>query len=258
MAGLLSNALRTLMPFDRCEQILYASNASAQSLFNSDLETRYQSGYGTYLATSYELNPFYRTFRAGLQSGAYRLRDLAAMYPAACVDFARYRVHPRRDEEIGFLTDGMPTGDEEACIGVRVGREIFIGVSLSRKRSLNGFSAFEMKMLSKVVPFIDACYRRHWRSISSASLFILGSHSAGAHWTEGPGNLSPREHTILELLLKGHTAHSISLRLTIALTTVKTHQKNIYRKLGIATRFELFSLFTDALKAHATRYEIAR
>ena len=46
----------------------------------------------------------------------------------------------------------------------------------------------------------------------------------------------------------GLAAVSVALQLGIAPTTVKTHRKNLYAKLGIATQFELFSRFLDTLK----------
>ncbi|MNP83256.1 Response regulator protein TodT [compost metagenome] len=59
--------------------------------------------------------------------------------------------------------------------------------------------------------------------------------------------LSPREHQVARMILKGHSSMSISLNLDIALPTVKTHRKNIYAKLGIATQSELMGLFLDGI-----------
>ena len=53
---------------------------------------------------------------------------------------------------------------------------------------------------------------------------------------------------LAQLLLRGHSTVSVALQLGISPTTVKTHRKNLYAKLGIATQFELFSRFLDTLK----------
>ncbi|MBR2835942.1 MAG: hypothetical protein IKE43_09595 [Coriobacteriales bacterium] len=54
--------------------------------------------------------------------------------------------------------------------------------------------------------------------------------------------LSPRERDILELLIRGHTFPSISDELGISLNTIRTHSRNIYRKLNIHTKQELIDL----------------
>ncbi len=52
----------------------------------------------------------------------------------------------------------------------------------------------------------------------------------------GGALLSRREREIAQLLLRGHSSLSIAAQLGISGTTVKTHRKNLYGKLGIAVR----------------------
>ncbi len=54
--------------------------------------------------------------------------------------------------------------------------------------------------------------------------------------------LTPRETEILQLLGRGHGTTYISQELLISDSTVRTHVKNLYRKLGISSREELISL----------------
>jgi DNA-binding NarL/FixJ family response regulator len=56
---------------------------------------------------------------------------------------------------------------------------------------------------------------------------------------QGSDLLTPREAEVLELLQDGATNAQIAHRLTIGIETVRTHARNIYRKLGIASRREL-------------------
>lgn len=56
-------------------------------------------------------------------------------------------------------------------------------------------------------------------------------------------NLSKREQEIVRLLLLGESQKNIEDKLFISYHTVKNHVYNIYRKLGINNRFQLFSLF---------------
>jgi DNA-binding NarL/FixJ family response regulator len=54
--------------------------------------------------------------------------------------------------------------------------------------------------------------------------------------------LTPREADVLELLQNGATNAQIAQTLTIGIETVRTHARNIYRKLGISSRRELSRL----------------
>jgi len=57
-------------------------------------------------------------------------------------------------------------------------------------------------------------------------------------------DISLREQDVLELLLSGETRQSIAEKLYISENTVKTHISNIYKKMNIASRSELFALFS--------------
>jgi DNA-binding NarL/FixJ family response regulator len=59
---------------------------------------------------------------------------------------------------------------------------------------------------------------------------------------QGSDLLTPREAEVLELLQDGATNAQIAHRLSIGIETVRTHARNIYRKLGIASRRELARL----------------
>jgi two-component system, LuxR family, secretion system response regulator SsrB len=62
---------------------------------------------------------------------------------------------------------------------------------------------------------------------------------AGLH---GPDLLTPREADVLELLQEGMTNAQIALALSIGVETVRTHARNIYRKLGVSSRRDLARL----------------
>jgi DNA-binding NarL/FixJ family response regulator len=55
----------------------------------------------------------------------------------------------------------------------------------------------------------------------------------------GSDLLTPREADVLELLQEGATNAQIANTLSIGIETVRTHARNIYRKLGISSRREL-------------------
>jgi DNA-binding NarL/FixJ family response regulator len=59
---------------------------------------------------------------------------------------------------------------------------------------------------------------------------------------QGAELLTPREAEVLELLQDGSTNAEIAHELSIGIETVRTHARNVYRKLGIASRRELIRL----------------
>jgi DNA-binding CsgD family transcriptional regulator len=58
----------------------------------------------------------------------------------------------------------------------------------------------------------------------------------------GEDTLTEREKQIAALLLKGRTSKLIAAELYLSENTVKTHIKNIYSKLGIKSKSELFNI----------------
>jgi DNA-binding NarL/FixJ family response regulator len=66
-----------------------------------------------------------------------------------------------------------------------------------------------------------------------------GSDSLGV---QGSDLLTPREADVLELLQDGATNAQIAHTLSIGVETVRTHARNIYRKLGISSRRDLARL----------------
>lgn len=55
-------------------------------------------------------------------------------------------------------------------------------------------------------------------------------------------SLHPREQEILELILENERRKDIAVKLTLSENTVKTYTRNLYRKLGVSSREELFAL----------------
>jgi two-component system nitrate/nitrite response regulator NarL len=48
--------------------------------------------------------------------------------------------------------------------------------------------------------------------------------------------LSPREREVIELMAEGHTVGGIASKLVLGEATIKTHQRNVYEKLGVHDR----------------------
>jgi DNA-binding NarL/FixJ family response regulator len=63
--------------------------------------------------------------------------------------------------------------------------------------------------------------------------------SSGAPVAPDVGPLTKREAEVLPLLQQAHSNAQIALALGVGVETVRTHARNIYRKLGVRTRREL-------------------
>ena len=80
--------------------------------------------------------------------------------------------------------------------------------------------------------------------LASRGLHVLPKNGAGATPLMGPELLTPREADVLDHLRQGRANAEIALALHISVETVRTHRRNIYRKLGVRTRRELAGLQT--------------
>jgi DNA-binding NarL/FixJ family response regulator len=78
--------------------------------------------------------------------------------------------------------------------------------------------------------------------LASRGLHVLPKNGAGATAAMGPELLTPREADVLDHLRQGRANAEIALALHISVETVRTHRRNIYRKLGVRTRRELAGL----------------
>jgi DNA-binding CsgD family transcriptional regulator len=242
---ILTRSLVTLIDFEYSVVFIYRGKASPIHLCDTFPTPESRSGINNYVKSTYILNPLYNAYRCGLKTGVYRLRDLVPDSSIDSTSLRKYRISANSAEEIGYLTEGWPPGREELCIAMELPGGECAELTLSRKASSHGgFTEADIASLSPVVPFLSAAIRRYWRGArmmypSSAP----GTSAEDALRAFGRNTLSPRERELAQLLLRGHSSASIGLRLGISTTTVKTHRKNLYSKLGIATQFELFSLF---------------
>ena len=75
--------------------------------------------------------------------------------------------------------------------------------------------------------------------LASRGLHVLPSTCRAPYEPAGPTPLTPREADVLELLQSGISNAEIAAALHVGIETVRTHARNIYRKLGVSTRREL-------------------
>lgn len=80
--------------------------------------------------------------------------------------------------------------------------------------------------------------------LASRGLHVLPRRAETAPTPQpaGPELLTPREADVLEHLQRGRSNAEIANALCVGIETVRTHRRNIYRKLGVRTRRELAML----------------
>ncbi len=245
----LLDALATVAPFEMACMFVYRDKGGPVHVHDTFANPAHKLGLINYTDNTYVLNPFYAAYRRGLATGAYRMRDLAPDGYAKGDLVEPYKAKAASSEEIGYLTHGWPPGMEELCLAMHISTDEAAEISLSRRSADGGFSDRDVAAFGSVVPFVEAAFAHYWHRTRAAH--VASSRDSGADMAYarfGGALLSPREREIAQLLLRGHSSLSIAAQLGISGTTVKTHRKNLYGKLGIATHFELFSLFLESLK----------
>ena len=75
--------------------------------------------------------------------------------------------------------------------------------------------------------------------LASRGLQVLPPAGMQAYELTGPAPLTAREADVLELLQDGRSNAEIAGLLHVGVETVRTHARNIYRKLGVSSRREL-------------------
>lgn len=61
--------------------------------------------------------------------------------------------------------------------------------------------------------------------------------------------VTPREHQVMDFLCRGYTPKEIGSELKLSVSTVKTHMRNLYRKMKVSTRTQL------VIKNHSGDYK---
>ncbi len=246
---LLVAAAALLVGFEYSVIFVYRGKANPVCIYDSLAAPLSRAGLLNYTQSTYVLNPFYAAYLSGLKSGAYRMRDVAPDGFFEHPTFANRQARRMSAEEVGYLTDGWPAGREELCIALELPHGECAEISLSQQSAHGGFADDAVDRLAPVIPFFEAAFRHYWRLARAGHTTPAPDTTTDDAFEAFGGKLlSPRERQLAQLLLRGHSTVSVALRLGISPTTVKTHRKNLYAKLGIATQFELFSRFRDALQ----------
>lgn len=235
----LDRSLAQLVPFDMT--VIFAYPDGDQPIYLHDGFYGHVPGQalGRYLSGAYLLDPFYTACARRVPPGLYRMRELApdAFFSGVYVNSPE--VHPCISLESGSLA-------EEIGFMVPLAAGCMASYSLMRRNGRPPFSEAELWLLRHVEPVVRQAIHLHWKDLRAARPprdMPRGAAMEHAFESFADTLLSMREQRIVQMILRGHSSHSIAAWLGIAEGTVKNHRKSIYAKLEISSQQELFALF---------------
>jgi DNA-binding CsgD family transcriptional regulator len=240
----LSGALQEIAPFDYTVVFGYFGSERPLDLYDDFPSIKRKIFVEDYQEGPYLLDPLFLATTKPIESGLYRLRDLAPDRFYQGEYFRNYYVQTDLAEEIAFFINLPDTA--------------VVVVSLMRAKK--AFSVKECRDLNRYAPVVLAACQQHWSDLASK----FGESAGGGELVKGAGSLelafqkfglgllTPREKEVAEFTLKGHSAAAVGRILDISPGTVRIHRRNIYSKLRIRSQGELFSEFIDTLMEHSS------
>jgi len=119
--------------------------------------------------------------------------------------------------------------------------------SLGRRQDERRFSKSEIVSFHPILPIFSALNMQHFNKICRSDTDQASGRNIDSALAQfGQGMLTPREQVIANLILKGHSSRSIAANTNTSIGTVKTHRKNLFRKLRISSQGELFHAFFNS------------
>lgn len=234
LAGLVGQVVRhegtCLLAFDR--------NAPPEVIHHTLEPAGAEHYLGRYLAGPYLLDPLYELAISGDRPTLCRFRDQSP-------DRFRSSEYYRQYCERTHLLDEM-----DYLVGVT--ETVTLVLVVGRREKM--FMRAELERLRLIEPVVVAAMRNIWDS------WLPRDESAGRDQnlhrrlmecfdTFGEAVLTEREREITRFLLRGHSVKSVARQLDIAPGTVMVHKRNLFKKLGISSQYELFSRFIEKLSA---------
>jgi DNA-binding CsgD family transcriptional regulator len=187
----------------------------------------------TYLDRSYLLDPFFDSY---LKDQTTRIATLHGVSPDRFHSSTYYKVYYK----------GLNLQDEIG-IFVQLSAKRTLFYSLGRHHDERRFSKPEVAAFRTLLPVFSALNKQHFNRALRSDPDKGSGHSIDSALAQfGQGVLTPREQEIANLILKGHSSRSIAARTEISVGTIKTHRKNLFRKLQISSQGELFHAFFNS------------
>jgi DNA-binding CsgD family transcriptional regulator len=109
-------------------------------------------------------------------------------------------------------------------------------------RATHGFSARDRALIGLIAPHVaqNAAWRQRTETTQWTTQSGDDPSTSGVAWSA----LTPREHDVSALVLRGATDREIARSLIVSTRTVHKHLEHIYRKLDVTNRTSLVALLT--------------
>ncbi len=191
----------------------------------------------SYFSGAYLLDPFCIAFSAGLAPGFYHLSEIAPD------DFYQSDYYRTYYKDASLVDDAYYT--------VALGEDVQFSLSIGRLEPHSPFTRDELNQLRDLNPIVQGAMLRYWKTVIEprprTKPVNLRHQVESAFHNFGRSVLTEREREVALLLLRGHSSKSAAKELDISPDTAQMHRKNLYRKLGLSSQSELFSLFITVL-----------
>lgn len=244
----LSDTLATTFGFECFHIFLYQADAAPVNLGNRPSACTYQRGLDNFLKFTYVINPVFRAFQGNAASGVYSITDFVPDDFKNVIDTANIDIFVEDSEPIGYRTPGWPKNMAECIVLIQIPNGMALDLSFLVPRD-RGQLAGCTAQLERLFPVLERILCRQFEI--DPACFQCEPDRPGQEdrfQNFGCEVLTDREMQVVQLVLVGHSSTSISLRLGVSVSTVKSHRRNIYAKLEISSQAELFSLFLLHLK----------
>ena len=146
------------------------------------------------------------------------------------------------DDRVNWLIESVKVLDESPARLEKAGAMIDLGVSLIERRDAE--TARTLFQQSATIAL--ACRAQRLVEIANSHLRSLGSRPRQFEWT-GMDSLTPAELRAVNLAAANVTNRAIAGKLFVNVKTIEGHLSKAYRKLGVASRFEL----AEVIRAHS-------
>jgi len=190
-----------------------------------------------YLEGPYREDPFFQASLNRPKNRVYLLSQMTAGRLEKSSYYQDYYAHTGTVDEAIFLAK-LANGN-------------VLNLSMMRRPDQGLFSEDEYQLLYSLADPVSELMSVHSRFDSFAVSNLIQPNIDyqidTAFRTFGSSMLSPREKSVLELMLRGYGTDTTAARLGIARETVRRHRKSIYRKLDVRSQTDLFSLFLNTM-----------
>jgi DNA-binding CsgD family transcriptional regulator len=227
----LEAALGVLLPYDVIMLFAFHGRRIPLVLHHNIEAKRASVVIDDYRRGPYLLDPFLGEVRRGRRSGSVALRQLTPDRFFQSEYYLKHYIRTGLRDEVGIFAPLSP--------------DIVAVLSIARNQAEPLFSRRERMLIAERAPCVSALVERHWQDtdVSVVQQAVASTVPEHADDPEARDALTPREHEVVALVLKGHSSASAADVLGISPGTIKIHRKNAYRKLAISSQAELFSLF---------------